>query len=107
MARAMAGYIGTLLADVYGIAQQAEHIEIDPWLIAAAVVNVEAYSKNGLVRTIDYRDFELATGIWTARTIEVNDVARKSRTVLKYDKLEYNLPLKEDDFTLQALRRSS
>src|ERR1035437_5776898 len=54
MERAMAGYIGTLLADVYGIAQQAEHIEIDPWLIAAAVVNVEAYSKNGLVRTIDY-----------------------------------------------------
>jgi len=37
----------------------------------------------------------------------VNDLARKSRTVLKYDKLEYNLPLKEDDFSLQALRRSS
>jgi len=37
MARAMAGYIGSLLADVYGIAQQAEHLEIDPWLIGAAV----------------------------------------------------------------------
>jgi putative ABC transport system permease protein len=37
MARAMAGYIGTLLSDVYGIAQQAEHLEIDPWLIGAAV----------------------------------------------------------------------
>jgi hypothetical protein len=71
------------------------------------MVKVEAYNKTGLTRTIEYRDFELASGIWTARTIEVNDVARKSRTVLKYDKLEYNLPLKEDDFTLQALRRSS
>jgi hypothetical protein len=71
------------------------------------MVKAEAYNKNGLVRVIDYRDFELASGIWTARTIEVNDLARKSRTVLKYDKLEYNLPLKEDDFTLQALRRSS
>src|SRR3984957_5283452 len=71
------------------------------------MVKVEAYNKNGLVRVIDYRDFELASGIWTARTVEVNDIARKSRTILKYDKLEYNLPLKDDDFTLQALRRSS
>src|SRR5271154_6564102 len=34
------------------------------------VVKVEAYGKSGLVRTIDYRDFELSSGIWTARTIE-------------------------------------
>ncbi len=37
IARAMAGYIGSLLADVYGAAQQPEHLEIDPWLIAIAV----------------------------------------------------------------------
>jgi putative ABC transport system permease protein len=37
LARAMAGYIGTLLADVYGMAQQAERLEIDPWLIGIAV----------------------------------------------------------------------
>jgi putative ABC transport system permease protein len=37
LARAMAGYIGSLLADVYGIAQQAEHLDLDPWLIGAAV----------------------------------------------------------------------
>jgi Outer membrane lipoprotein-sorting protein len=71
------------------------------------MVKVEAYNKNGLIRVIDYRDFELASSIWTARTVEVNDITRKSRTILKYDKLEYNLPLKDDDFTLQALRRSS
>jgi hypothetical protein len=35
----------------------------------------------------------------------VYDVARKSRTILKYDKLEYNLPMKDEDFSLQALRR--
>ena len=57
------------------------------------------------MRVIDYRDFELAKGIWTARTIEVTDVTRNSRTTLKYDKLEYNLPMKDDDFTLEALRR--
>jgi len=68
-------------------------------------VKVEAYSKKGLVRTIDYRNHEQVKGIWTARLTEVYDVARKSRTVLKYEKLEYNLPMKDDDFTLQALRR--
>ncbi len=68
---------------------------------------VEAFNKSGLARVIEYRDFELVKNIWTARTTEVNDVARKSRTILKYDKLEYNLPMKDDQFTLQALRRSS
>jgi len=68
-------------------------------------VKIEAYNKKGLVRTIDYKNYEQIKGIWTARLTEVYDVARKSRTVLKYEKLEYNLPMKDDDFTLQALRR--
>jgi outer membrane lipoprotein-sorting protein len=68
-------------------------------------VKIEAYNKKGLVRTLDYKDYEQIKGIWTARTCEVYDVARKSRTILKYEKLEYNLPLKEDEFTVQALRR--
>jgi outer membrane lipoprotein-sorting protein len=68
-------------------------------------VKIEAYNKKGLVRTIDYKNYEQIKGIWTARETEVYDVTRKSRTVLKYEKLEYNLPMKDDDFTLQALRR--
>jgi hypothetical protein len=32
-------------------------------------------------------------------------MTRNSRTTLKYDKVDYNLPLSEDEFTLQALRR--
>ena len=66
---------------------------------------IEAYGKKGLVRTIDYKDYQQIKGIWTARTTEVYDVSRKSRTILKYEKLDYNLPMKDDDFTLQALRR--
>jgi outer membrane lipoprotein-sorting protein len=65
----------------------------------------EAYNKKGLVRVIDYKDYEFIKGIWSARTTEVYDVTRKSRTILKYDKLDYNLPIKDDEFTLQALRR--
>ena len=44
-------------------------------------------------------------GIWTAHVLEMTDVRRKSRTVLRMEKLEFNVPLKEDEFTLQALRR--
>jgi hypothetical protein len=70
-------------------------------------VKIEAYNKKGLTRVIEYKDYELLKGIWTARTCEVLDVTRNSRTVLKYDKVDYNLPLKDDEFTLEALRRSS
>ena len=44
-------------------------------------------------------------GIWTARQLEMSDLRRGSRTRLTLDKLQYNLPMKEDDFTLEALRR--
>jgi len=69
------------------------------------LVKIEAYNKKGLVRVIDYKNHELIKGIWTPRLTEVYDVARKSRTILKYEKLEYNLPMKDEDFSLQALRR--
>ncbi|MBM3735250.1 MAG: outer membrane lipoprotein-sorting protein [Acidobacteria bacterium] len=72
-----------------------------------AFVRVEAFRKDALVRRIRYGDFENVKGIWTARTLEVEDVTRKSKTVMKLDKLDYNVPLSESGFTLQALRRGS
>src|SRR5580698_2723328 len=63
-------------------------------------VRVEAYNKKGLVRVIDYQDYELVKGIWTARLTEVFDMTRNSHTTLRYDKVDYNLPMKDDDFTL-------
>jgi hypothetical protein len=44
-------------------------------------------------------------GIWTARTMEVFDANRQSRTVLKLEKPQYNIPMKDESFTLEALRR--
>ncbi len=38
MARGMAGYIGTLLGEVYGLAQRVEELSTDPKLIATAVM---------------------------------------------------------------------
>jgi hypothetical protein len=71
------------------------------------ITKAESYDKKGLVRVITYSDFEQVKGIWTARTTEVLDVNRKSRTILKFDKLDYDVPLKQDQFTVEALRRSS
>ena len=34
----------------------------------------------------------------------MNDLRRNSLTTLSLEKLQYNLPLKEGDFTIQALR---
>jgi hypothetical protein len=69
-----------------------------------AFAQVESYVKAGLARRLKYSDFVQAQGIWTARRLEMFDLRRNSRTVLTLEKLEYNVPLKEEDFTLQGLR---
>jgi hypothetical protein len=68
---------------------------------------IENYSKDQLVRRATYSDLENVENIWTARTVQMADLREHSRTVLKLEKLQYNLPVKDDDFTLQALRRES
>jgi len=65
----------------------------------------ENYNKDQVVRRLRERDIRNVEGIWTACTLEMTDLRRASRTVLKIEKLEYNVPMKEDDFTVQALRR--
>jgi Outer membrane lipoprotein-sorting protein len=68
---------------------------------------LEGYNKKGLARRIHYSDLANVQGVWTARELEVTDPEKKSRTVLKLEKLQYNIPLKDEQFTLQALRRAS
>jgi hypothetical protein len=65
---------------------------------------IEAFNKKGLVRVIDYSDYKVVKGIWTPGGILVQDILAKGRTVLTYDRVEYNLPMKEEDFTVEALR---
>ena len=72
-----------------------------------AFTQAENYSKDKLVRRLRYRDLENVQGIWTARQLEMIDLRRNSRTMMKLEKLQYNVPLKEENFTLQALRRES
>ena len=66
---------------------------------------IDNYSGATLTRRILYRDLANIEGIWTARSIEVHDFTRKSRTVLSLESVAYNLPLRDDQFTLEALRR--
>jgi len=68
------------------------------------VVQIENYHEQKLIRTIHSTDIQKVDGILTPRTIEIEDAARKTRTVLKLEKIRYNLPLKEDDFTPEAFK---
>lgn len=69
------------------------------------IAQVESFAKDQLVRRMLCRDIGNVQGIWTARLLEMSDIRRRSKTVLKLERLEYNIALKEEDFTLQALRR--
>jgi hypothetical protein len=69
------------------------------------VSQIENYKKMMPVRKAKYTDIERVQNVWTAQTIEMTDVSRSSRTILRIEKLQYNLPMKDEDFTLQAIRR--
>jgi outer membrane lipoprotein-sorting protein len=70
-----------------------------------AFARIENYIKDAVVRRLVYSDIQSVQGIWTARELEMTDVRRGSRTRLTLDKLQYNVALKDEDFTLQAIRR--
>ncbi len=70
-----------------------------------AFAQIENDSRGRTVRRLRYLDLRNVSGIWTALRLEMTDLTRNSRTVLRLDKLEYNVPMNEQDFTLQALRR--
>ncbi len=67
---------------------------------------IEGFTKAGLSRRINYREIQQVQGHWTARRLEVLDAKTNSRTVLKLEKLQFDAPIGEGEFTLQALRRS-
>jgi len=70
-----------------------------------AYAQVESFVKDEIARRLHHRRIEQVQGIWSARVLEMHDLRRRSRTVLTLEKLQYNVPMQEADFTLQALRR--
>jgi hypothetical protein len=69
------------------------------------VVQIENFDKANLVRRAKYSNIQRVQNIWTAQVIEMLDLQTKSRTILTIENLHYNVPMKEENFTLQALRR--
>lgn len=69
------------------------------------VAQIENVEGDKPIRRVSYRDMAQVQNVWTAKRIEVEDVARQSRTVLALDSIAYNVPLGADLFTVQALRR--
>jgi len=65
----------------------------------------ENFVKDQLARRLHQSDIRNVQNIWTACLLEMTDLRRKSRTTMRIEKLEYNIPMKDDDFTVQALRR--
>jgi hypothetical protein len=70
------------------------------------VAQIENVENDRLIRRVNYRRMEQVQNVWTAKSIEVEDVTRNSRTVLALDSIAYNVPLGADLFTVQALRRN-
>ncbi len=70
-----------------------------------AYARIENDVRNEIVRRLRYEQLDQVQGIWTARLLEMSDLRRHSRTILKLEKLKYNEPMQDSDFTLQSLRR--
>jgi hypothetical protein len=70
------------------------------------VAQIENFEADRLIRRVSYRSLTQVQNVWTAKNIEVEDLGRRSRTVLTLDSIEYNVPLGADVFTVQALRRN-
>ena len=68
-------------------------------------VRVDSYVKEDVVRRLQSSRISPVEGVWTAQEMVMGDIARGTRTRLVLEKVQYNLPLREADFTVQALRR--
>ena len=68
-------------------------------------VRIDSYVKDEVVRRLQSSRILSVEGVWTAHEMVMSDLPRGSRTRLLLEKIQYNLPLRDSDFTVQALRR--
>jgi hypothetical protein len=69
-----------------------------------APARLDNFVKDEVVRRLTYSSFENIQGIWTARQLDMAELRRNSRTRLTLQEVKYNLPMKEENFTLLAIR---
>jgi hypothetical protein len=66
---------------------------------------IDNFDQTRLVRRLKYLSMENVQGIWTAKVLEMEDFSRNSKTTLSTSSLQYNVPVRDAEFTLNALRR--
>ena len=69
------------------------------------VVRLDNYVKDDVLRRLTFSSLENINGYWTPKLMEVADLPRKTRTRLTLDQVKYNVPMKDEEFTLQAIRK--
>jgi hypothetical protein len=67
------------------------------------IAQLENFQGPALLRRVVSRDVRKEQGIWTPHVIEISQPARRTRTVLRLEKLEYNVTLDEAAFTVEGL----
>jgi len=68
------------------------------------IAQLEKFQGPALLRRIVNRDVRKVQGIPTPYLIEISQIERRTRTELRLEKLEYNVPLDEAAFTVEGLR---
>jgi len=88
-------------------AKQSQYTKTVVWIRKDnyATARIESYVITQVVRRLELSDIRQVQGIWTAHNTLMTDLKRGSVTRLTLDKVQFNLPMKDDDFTVQALRR--
>jgi hypothetical protein len=66
---------------------------------------IDCLVKDQPARRLKYSQIENIQGLWTARLFDMTDLKRQSHTLLKLERLQYNVPVKDEDFTVAALRQ--
>jgi outer membrane lipoprotein-sorting protein len=66
---------------------------------------IENFRADKLIRRLKFKDMAKVQDIWTARTLDMEDLTRNSHTILQLESPQYNTPMRDDQFTLEALRR--
>jgi hypothetical protein len=69
-----------------------------------AAARLDNFVKDEVVRRLNCSSFENIQGIWTARQLDMAELRRNSRTRLTLQDVKYNLPMKDENFTLLAIR---
>jgi hypothetical protein len=69
-----------------------------------APAQLDNFVKDEVVRRLTYSSIENIQGIWTARQLEMAELRHGSRTRLTLQQVKYSVPVKDEEFTLQAIR---